>query len=87
MSSVRDTSLLAYVSEVEQTLGFRQQAVLTIINVLMSATNSEIAKALGWSINRVTPRVFELRQLGYVVVDEKRPCLVTGRMAYAWRVR
>lgn len=86
MSSVRDTSLLAY-QELEPVLGIRQQTVYAMLQAGCSMTNMELARALGWSINRVTPRIFELRRLGFVIVKEKRLCHVTGRMAYSWRVR
>lgn len=84
-SSVRDTSLLAY-CEVEPDLGARQAMVFALLRERGSLTNSEIGQAIGWSINRVTPRVFELRRLGFVVLDCQRSCRVTGRQAYSWRV-
>lgn len=85
MSSVRDTSLMAYF-EVEPDLGVRQEHVLSVLRENGSMTNSELGRLLGWSINRVTPRIFELRQLGRVVLDCRRSCRVTGRQAYSWRV-
>ena len=87
MSSVRDTSLLAYCCEVEPSLGERQRHVLSVLRERGCLTNSELGQVLGWSINRVTPRVFELRRLGLVVLDCQRSCRVTGRQAYSWRCR
>ena len=79
------TSLEAY-EEVVKTLGKRQYAVYTTIkHNSTSLTNSEIADALGWSINRVTPRVFELRKQGLVCEDRRRYCDITGRTVIAWR--
>ena len=81
---ISDTSLKAYREDALPTLGQRQAMVLGAIKKLGKATNSEIARELRWSINRITPRTFELRALGKVGDDGKRPCLITGRMAYVW---
>lgn len=42
---------------------------------------------LGWEINRITPRIFELREKKLVVEASKRKCKVTGRTAIAWKVK
>lgn len=84
---VRDTSLHTYRKEVEPTLGERQQRVYDLLTVAgEDLTNSEIASRLSWPINTVTPRVHELRKVGLVAEAAKRPCRVTGRTAYAWRI-
>lgn len=93
-TSVRDTSILAYRSEVSATLGPRHKAVYELLERKYEGmTNSEIACALGWPINTVTPRVSELRGEGkggihpaLVEEDCKRTCRITGRTAWAWRV-
>jgi hypothetical protein len=87
MSSVRDTSLMAFFGEVEPSLGDRQMMVYQALRLLGPSTSMELSRYLGWSINRVTPRVFELRQGFFVVAGEKRPCKITGRTAYEWKVR
>lgn len=48
-------------------------------------TNMEAAALLGWSINRVTPRVLELREAGVLTFAEQRKCRVTGNTAMAWK--
>ena len=80
---VADTSLLAY-TDIKSTLGTRQKEILEIIKYLGSCTNSEITRYSGIAINRVTPRVLELRDKGFVILDTKRECKVTGRLAMAW---
>lgn len=80
---VVDTSLLAY-CDIKEDLGARQKAILDVITYLGSCTNSEISKFAGLPINQVTPRVFELRESGHVILDTKRFCKVTGRLAMAW---
>ena len=86
---IQETSLQAY-REIQPTLSQKQTI---IYNVLVDATrkrfdmtNMEIAKLLGWSINRVTPRVWELRHdLHLVVLSQRRHCGVTKRNAMAWK--
>ena len=82
---IADTSLLAY-ADIKVELGVRQKAVLDVITYLGICTNTEISKFLGLPINQITPRVFELREKGCVVLDTKRECKVTGRLAMAWKV-
>ena len=82
MTNMQSTSLAAY-EEVCETLGARQTAVLAALDIPM--TNTELAKKMGYAINRITPRIFELRELGLVRRETKRPCKITGRMAIVWR--
>lgn len=82
---VADTSILAY-NDIKSTLHPRQKEILDVIKNLGSCTNSEITRYSGIAINRVTPRVFELREKGLVILDCKKECPVTGRLAMAWRV-
>lgn len=49
-------------------LGEKQQTVLDTLGELGIASNQDVADALGWSINRVTGRMKELREAKYVVV-------------------
>lgn len=82
---IQDTSLEAH-EEVKKTLSDRQERVLHLLRMAgIPLTNSEIAQALRWSINRITPRVFELRELRLVTDSGKRRCRITGRNAYGWR--
>lgn len=68
-------------------LGPRQRAVYDIIRKHPDGvSNSEIAFALHWSINRVTPRVLELRQRELVEMAERRECWITGSTVQTWRV-
>lgn len=86
MSNVQSTSLHAYHSEVVPTLGDRQRAVYDELEKAENLTNSELAGRLNWPINCITPRVYELREVGVVVEDRRRPCRVTGRTAIAWKI-
>lgn len=81
---IQDTSIKAYRQDALPTLSERQEAVVGALEALGTATNSELAHRLNWSINRVTPRVYELRKAGRVIEAGKRPCKITGRTAYEW---
>jgi hypothetical protein len=83
---ISDTSLHAY-ALATQHLGAKQKAVLDALRFFPDATNAEIAAHLAWPINRVTPRMFELRseEFGTLVLEScRRRCKVTGGMAWAW---
>lgn len=86
---VAQTSFDIFKTEIEPTLGERQNAVLEVMEVMAPAgdsTNTEISEMLGWSINRVTPRIFELRSLGKVGLSQKRLCTITKRRVMAWKL-
>jgi hypothetical protein len=83
---VSDTSLMAYM-DVMPSLGEKQMAVYALLKVMPAGmTNAEIARALCWPINTVTPRTLELRSYGLVKDNGIRACSVTGRNAHAWKV-
>lgn len=84
---IQDTSLQAYETEVRPTLGARQWEVKKVLADHVNMTNAEISRALGWEINRVTPRVNELVKMGYVEAAGKRLCMQTGRRVYAWHLK
>jgi len=56
----------------------RQEQVMRVINAHPGRdwTNNEIADALGWTINKVTPRTGELRGMCKLEHGEKRFCTV-----------
>jgi DNA-binding MarR family transcriptional regulator len=81
---VRATSLLAY-EKVIETLGERQLQVMKCLNEFISATNMMLARRLGWDINRVVPRIYELRQKGLVGEHKTDYCKITGEKAIYWR--
>ena len=95
MTNVQKTSLDAYFNEILNSLNERQKHILDVFfsNPIMNFTNMELSIELEWSINRVTPRVYELRGKGknnpyqtkpVLVESQIRPCRVTGRKAKAW---
>lgn len=83
-TAVQQTSLFAF-KQVKPTLGDRQRIVYEIIKERENITNLEIASELGLPINTITPRCYELREMGYVKEWGKRPCKITSRLAIAWQ--
>jgi DNA-binding IclR family transcriptional regulator len=66
-------------------LGPMQEKVLRVLrNYARPLTNKELSRMTGIEINSITPRVFELREMGAVVECPKRPCTISGRMAITW---
>ena len=82
-TNVQATSLKAY-KGIKQMLTNKQAIVLNVFSYNEYFTNSELADKLGWSINRITPRVFELRAKNKLEKKYKRKCRITGRTAIAW---
>ena len=83
---IQDTSLHAY-ALATQNLGAKQKQVLDALRYFPDATNAEIAVRLAWTINRVTPRMGELRKQGLVFDAGKRTCKVTGSTAHCWKAK
>ena len=83
---IQDTSAHAW-ALLTKDLTDRQKEVLDALRFFPDATNAEIAARLGWPINRVTPRMGELRTQGLVLEAGKRTCKVTGGTAHAWRAK
>jgi hypothetical protein len=81
---IQDTSLFAY-SVATQNLGAKQKEVLDCLRYFPDATNAEIAAKMNWPVNRITPRMLELRKLGLVLDAGTRTCKVTGSTAHSWR--
>lgn len=85
---ISNTSLKTYLNEIAPTIGARQIRVLEVFEQAggKDFTNEELARALEWGINRVTPRVKELRDRQILELSCERKCGVTGREVKAWRV-
>ena len=83
---VQQTSMMAFL-DVMPSVGKRQREVYAMLARLGASSNTELSVALGWSINRVTPRIMELRKAGWVVDGGVRACRVTHRDVHTWRAR
>ena len=85
---IQDTSLEAFFKLTGADT--KRGKVLQVLRLLPDATNAELAARLGWTINRVTPRINELRQpkYGALVLDAgRRRCRITGAAAHAWKAK
>jgi len=80
----QQTSLLAY-AQLEK-VGVKQKMCYNAIKRLEHAANYDIAKDLGWEINRVTPRVKELREMGLVQEAYKSMHPITERTVIYWEI-
>ena len=87
-TAMRATSLDAY-QHLQPRLGWAQREVYKLLRSATlwdrDMTNMEIARALRWSVNRVTGRTNELVKAGLVKPCRRRRCGVTGHQAIAWR--
>jgi len=86
--NVNQTSLEAYYNEIIPIRGLRQLEVLKALETLVNASNMMIAAHLGWSINRVTPRINELRKANPPLVIESGvyQCKITNRKVNYWKI-
>lgn len=82
---IAETSRQAY-EAAKPKIGNNQRVVLDVIKVNGAITNEGISFALGWPINRVTPRVNELFHKGLVGV-EGRGVNKSGQTAKLWSYR
>lgn len=81
---IRQSSLQAY-EEAKMRMAVCQAKVRkAIFDLNNDACNKEISLFLNWDINRVTPRVLELRKQG--VITQNRYKKYNGRMVMSWRV-
>jgi hypothetical protein len=82
---IQSTSLFAY-KQIQPQLPRRQKQVYEALANYADATNEEVAHALDIGINKITPRMLELRKGGRVTLSQVRECRVTGFKANAWRI-
>jgi hypothetical protein len=89
MPIATDTRNLAYtiLTHDQVKLTEIQLTVLDAIRQIGPATNEEIAHHLGWPINRVVGRTFELREYTVVVDAGRRKCKITGNICHIWRMK
>jgi len=86
MRRTRETQLSAY-AEIKDTLSEARGIVLRAINKDGGATTFEIAKLLGWPINRVSGRVTELCDKGAAIDSgERRINPESGKKCIVWSV-
>jgi len=83
--AIQITSLLAY-QEALKSLGEKQVKVYNKIKSLGRPVNNRmLSELMDWPINRVTPRVLELRELGLVEEAYTAQDTETKRQSIYWR--
>ena len=82
-----ETSGVAYHGTAKSNRDFCRQQVFIAIRKLGPCTDNQIAKYLGWPINRVTPRRGELVECGLVVLDRKDKDPNSGRTVSWWKIK
>lgn len=82
-----DTRAAAYY-DLRESLGARQQAVLSLVRLHPGHTALELAK-LDREVdpNRVRPRLVELRVMGHIEEAGIRRCSVSGQTVMTWRLK
>jgi len=81
---IQETSLEAY-KVLEPELGNLQRTVYNVIIDHPGMSNHDIARYLHWEINRVTPRVKELRDRGIVFFSHYKTDSITERRVICWK--
>jgi len=82
---IQETSLEAF-KIIQMELGIKQQQVYDMLSVNPHVCNRELAMLLEWDINRVTPRVKELRDKGLVICSGKKIDEGTRMKVMCWKV-
>lgn len=85
MTLQQQTSIDSFCGLSESFLSDSQQRVYDEL-FFSPSSNSELSQRLGWSINRVCPRVLELREKGLVRVHCEKTDTDTNRRVTVWRV-
>ena len=79
--TITQTSLEAY-QKISAHLSSCQMTVWKMLKRCPGGlTSMELSDMLHWSVNRVTPRVKELRDLGFIREQGIRKCRITGSNA------
>ena len=85
MKKIRQTQVDSF-NELQKEISDRQKSVYSVLTVHGDCTNREIARYLGWDINRVTGRVTELVNLGMVNTNGTKFDHETNRTVTLWKV-
>ena len=82
---IQETSLEAFY-DVKYKLGDMQRMILNIIKVYPGVSNKDISCICNLPINSVTPRVKELRAMGFVDFCRYKIDRRTGKRVMTWEV-
>ena len=82
----QQTSLEAYRKTARPLSGANQKIVFDLLSEHTALCNKDIAEALDWPINSVTPRVQELREAEVVKEAYRAKHPISGRTVIYWEV-
>lgn len=82
---IEKTSLDAY-NIISLELSERQNEVYEIIKEFGPISNSDISRKLGLPINSITPRVYELREIGIVIRQGTTKDKLTSMTVIVWGI-
>lgn len=85
--TISQTSLDAYLQLVQsRKMNINQVIIMDLFKKLggQPVSNLDVANMLGWSINRVTPRILELRKMERLMHTGYKTQLETGRRVMLW---
>ena len=80
---ITQTSLMAYF-DAKENLGDKQTNVLNAVMTLGKCLNQQVAKYLGWEINRVTGRMNELVKMNKVI-EAGKSVNEFNRLVIVWK--
>ena len=84
--AIQETSLEAFES-IRSDIGKMQELMLTTIYANPGMSNHDISRYLCLEINKVTPRVKEIRDMGLVYCSGTKRDRLTGRRVLCWRIK
>jgi len=82
---MQKTSVEAYYSLKNKVT--KKQQVYDTLMLIEPACNLEVAKKLGWDINRVTPRMNELVKENRVEESDRHKTALTGKKVIYWMIK
>jgi predicted transcriptional regulator len=80
---IQETSLEAYY-DIKDKLGPMHRLILNIIKTYPNVSNHEISNIIHKPINSVTPRVKELRAMGFVIQGATKVDRQTNKNVMTW---
>jgi len=83
---VRDTSKQAFNDIIDKLPMSRLKVFRAIQENGNKASNHQVSAKLGWGINRVTPRMQELRNIGLVRFAGKSTDKISGKSVCLWEI-
>ena len=85
--TVATTSIASYRAMSPKEISRKQTQVLAFLVRRGPMSNRGLSKAMGWPVERITPRVNELRNLGLVELAGHELDTETNRVVCVWKAK